>query len=104
MQQERTNQASEHQDDMRPQYDFTDMQGVRGKYHKAYRAGHRVKIYQEDGTISTQYFTLEDGAMIIEPDVRRYFPDAEAVNRALRTLITLVPTQPKAIKQRKVKS
>jgi hypothetical protein len=33
-------------DDMRPEYDFQSMKGgVRGKYYKAYRAGHTVKIH-----------------------------------------------------------
>ena len=79
------------EDDMRPEYDFANMAGgVRGKYYKAYRAGHTVQIHHEDGTIETQYFTLEDGAVVLEPDVRQYFPDSEAVNKALRCLIPLV--------------
>jgi len=28
---------------------------------------------------------------MLEPDVRKYFPDSHAVNNALRTLITLIP-------------
>ncbi len=76
---------------MRPEYDFASMTGgVRGKYYRAYRAGHTVNIHHEDGTIETQYFTLEDGAIMLEPDVRQYFPDSEAVNKALRCLIPLV--------------
>jgi hypothetical protein len=38
-----------------------------------------------------QYFTLEEGAVMLEPDVREYFPDSEAVNKALRSLIMLIP-------------
>jgi hypothetical protein len=79
-------------DDMRPEYDFTSMAGgVRGKYYKAYRAGHTVKIHKADGTTTVQYFTLEEGAVMLEPDVRKYFPDSEAVNKALRSLIMLIP-------------
>ena len=38
-------------EDMRPEYDFSTMKGaVRGKYHKAYREGHKVVIHKEDGT------------------------------------------------------
>lgn len=78
-------------DDMRPEYDFTRMTGgIRGKYYKAYRAGHTVKIHKTDGTTVVQHFQLEDGAVMLEPDVREYFPDSEAVNKALRCLIPLI--------------
>jgi hypothetical protein len=76
-------------DDMLPEYDFTD--GIRGKHHKAFREGHTVKVHRANGTIDVRYFTLEDGAVMLEPDVRQYFPDSDAVNKALRTLISLVP-------------
>jgi len=83
--------TTEH-DNMRPEYDFRNMQGgVRGKYAEAYRAGHVVKIHKTDGTTTTQYFTLEEGAVLLEPDVRKYFPNSEAVNRTLRNLISLLP-------------
>jgi hypothetical protein len=75
-------------DDMLPEYDFTD--GVRGKHHKAFREGHTVQVHKADGTIDVHYFTLEDGAVMLEPDVREYFPDSDAVNQTLRTLISLV--------------
>ena len=32
-----------------------------------------------------------EAAIDLDPDVRRYFPDSEAVNRALRGLIELIP-------------
>jgi len=85
--------TGEHQDsdnsDMLPEYDFRD--GVRGKHYKAYREGHTVKIHKSDGTTVAHYFTLEDGAVMLEPDVQEYFSDSEAVNNALRSLITLIP-------------
>jgi hypothetical protein len=85
-------------DDMRPEYDFASMVGgVRGKYYEAYRAGHTVKIHEADGTTTVQYFTLEDGAVMLEPDVREYFPDSESVNRALRALIAVVPQKREAM-------
>ena len=78
-------------DSMLPEYDFKNMSGgARGKYYKAYRKGHTVKIHQEDGSTMIKHFTLEDGAVMIEPDVRKYFPDSEAVNRALRRLIPIL--------------
>ena len=87
-----TKQASAENDDMRPEYDFKSMKGgVRGKYYKAYRAGHTVKVHKADGTTIVQHFQLEDGAVLLEPDVREYFPDSEAVNKALRCLIPLLP-------------
>jgi hypothetical protein len=82
--------ALEH-DDMRAEYDFANMTGgVRGKYYKAYRAGHTVKIHKADGSTVVQHFKLEKGAVMLESDVRKYFPDSEAVNNALRCLIPLV--------------
>ena len=86
--------ASEESDEVLPEYDFRG--GVRGKHHKAYREGHAVTIHKDDGTVQVQHFTLEDGAVMLESDVRKYFPDSETVNRALRGLITLLPSKPKA--------
>jgi len=81
-------------DEMRSEYDFSSMTGaVRGKYHKAFRAGHNVVIHNEDGTTSVQYFKLEDGAVLLAPDVRKYFTNSEAVNKALRSLIAIIPTK-----------
>jgi hypothetical protein len=75
-----------------PEYDFARIKGgIRGKYSEAYCEGHTVEIRQTDGTTSVQYFQLEDGAVMLEPDVRKYFPDSEAVNRALRALIAIAP-------------
>jgi hypothetical protein len=81
-------------EEMRSEYDFSAMKGaVRGKYYKAYREGHKVEIRKEDGTISVQYFKLEDGAIMLEPDVRKYFPSSESVNKALRSLIEIIPSK-----------
>jgi len=81
-------------EDMRSEYDFSSMKGgVRGKYYKAYRAGHQVVIHKEDGTTTVQYFKLEDGAVMLEPDVRKYFSNSESVNKALRSLIAIIPSK-----------
>jgi len=83
-------------DDMLPEYDFSKMgEPVQGKYHKAYRDGHTVKIHNKDGSVEVRYFTLEEGAVMLEPDIRPYFPDSKTVNHALRTLISLVPHEQK---------
>lgn len=76
---------------MLPEYDFSG--GVRGKHYKAYRRGHTVKIRQADGTVSIHYFKPEEGAVMLEPDVREYFSDSATVNKALRTLIELIPKE-----------
>ena len=90
----KTEQTEREIDDMLPEYDLTGKQAVRGKYHRAYREGHTVKVYEADGTVSVQHFTLADGAVMLEPDVQSYFPNSEAVNKALRSLIALIPTKP----------
>lgn len=78
-------------EEMLPEYNLTGKQGVRGKYYRAYQQGHTVRIHEADGTVSVQYFTLEEGAVLLEPDVREYFPTSESVNKALRSLIDLIP-------------
>lgn len=89
--------VSKRTEDMRPEYDFSKMSGaVRGKYYKAYRAGHKVVIHKADGTISIQYFKLEDGAVMLEPDVKKYFSSSESVNKALRSLIAIIPSKKRA--------
>jgi len=78
-------------EDMKSEYDFSKMKGaVRGKYYKAYRAGHKVEILRADGTTSIEYFTLKEGAVMLEPDVRKYFSSSESVNKALRSLIAII--------------
>ena len=54
--------------DMLEEYDFS--KGVRGKYAKRYAQGTNV--------------------VFIDPDVAEYFPDHDAVNEALRSLITII--------------
>ena len=69
---------------------------MRGKYYEAYREGHKVVIHKEDGTKSVQYFKLEDGAVMLKPDVRKYFPNSEPVNKALKSLIEIIPPKRRA--------
>jgi len=81
--------------EMRAEYDFSG--GVRGKHAKKYQEGHTVTVHKKDGTTIVQNLKLEEGAVILEPDVREYFPDAESVNNALRTLISIAPKTRKKI-------
>lgn len=71
---------------MREECDFS--KGVRGKHYRAYRAGHSVRIHQTDGSIEEHHFTLADGAVMIDPDLRAHFPDSDAVNQALRSIVS----------------
>lgn len=78
-------------DDMRPEYDFTGVPGVRGKHAAAYRQGYTRTIQHPDGTREVTHVRPLAGSIVLDPDVQAYFPDAETVNRALRGLIALIP-------------
>jgi hypothetical protein len=59
---------SEEDDDLQSEYDFSQMEGgVRGKYVERYRQGTNL--------------------VLLDPDVAAAFPDAKAVNDALRLLL-----------------
>ena len=65
---------SEMDDELRPEYDLSKLKGrVRGKYVERYREGTNL--------------------VLLEPDVAAAFPDAKAVNEALRLLIKVAQTQ-----------
>lgn len=76
-------------DEMLPEYDFSG--GVRGKHYRAFQRGYRVIIHMADGTTEERDYTLPEGAVLLDPDVRAYFPDGATVNTALRGLINLIP-------------
>jgi hypothetical protein len=59
--------------DMLEEYDFS--KGIQGKYAKRYAEGTNV--------------------VVIEPDVAKYFPDHDSVNKALRTLTEIIKRQKK---------
>ena len=82
------------EEEMLSEYDLAGKKGVRGKYYRAYQEGHMQRVHQDDGSVTVQYFTLEEGAVMLEPDVRKYFPDSASVNKALRSLIELMPNRP----------
>ena len=75
--------------DMRAEYDFRG--GVRGKHYRAMQAGYTITIHESDGTTVVKDVIPKEGAVVLEPDVRAYFPDSESVNRTLRCLIPLLP-------------
>jgi hypothetical protein len=71
---------TELEDEMRPEYDFSKMKLVgRGIYAKRFRSGTNL--------------------VLLEPDVRKAFPDDESLNEALRAIAKAA--QPKASRARK---
>jgi hypothetical protein len=75
--------------EMRPEYDFSG--GVRGKHYRSMQSGYTVTVHREDGTTLVKEVEPREGTILLDPDIREYFPDSESVNRTLRSLITLVP-------------
>ena len=49
-----------------------------------------------NGSTAVQYFTPQDGAVMLELEGRQYFPDSAAVDDALRSLIALIPQKKRA--------
>jgi hypothetical protein len=65
---------TEPEDEMRPEYDFSQLKGrVRGKYAERYGEGTNL--------------------ILLDPDVAAAFPDAKAVNEALRLLMDVAQRQ-----------
>ncbi len=68
------NKIENSEDEMRPEYDLSKLTGrVRGKYVERYQAGTNL--------------------ILLESDVQAAFPDAEAVNEALRMLMKIARRQ-----------
>lgn len=76
--------------DMADDYDFSA--GVRGKFQGSTEQARVLHIRQADGSVKVE--TLEP-PIELDPEVRKYFPTSEAVNRALRGLIELIPDEAK---------
>jgi len=89
-----TKMAQVEDNDMRAEYDFTG--GVRGKHYRAIQAGYTITVHKADGTTVVKDVMPKEGAVILEPDIRTYFPDSESVNKALRCLIPLLPKKYRA--------
>jgi len=83
---------------IRNEYDFSG--GIRGKHYPQMSNGYKIIVHHPDGTSTIQEITPEKGAVILAPDVQKYFPDSESVNATLRTLIKLVPYQAKTSNKR----
>jgi hypothetical protein len=50
----------------------------------------------EESELESAEFSASESPIILEPDVREYFPDSDAVNRALRSLIPVHQSQVQA--------
>jgi len=81
-------------EEMLPEYDFSGAE--RGKFAEAYRRGHKVIIHMADGTTEEHIYPGEECSVILEPEVQQFFPDSESVNKALRSLIDLIPKKRKS--------
>jgi len=81
-------------DEMCAEYDFR--RGMRGKHYKDMQAGYTVTIHKADGTTLVKDVRPKEGAIVLEPDIRTYFPDSESVNKTLRCLIPLLSQKRKA--------
>jgi hypothetical protein len=86
-------------DDMRTEYDFST--GVRGKHCRAMQAGYIVTIRKANGTTIVKDVVPKGNTVLLEPDVREYFPDSRSVNEALRCLIPLLPKRRRAKARRR---
>jgi len=76
---------------MLPEYNLEGKKGVRGKYAKSLQKGYSVRVVKEDGTVTVRDFVPKENAVVLDPDVKAYFPDSESVNHALRSLINIIP-------------
>jgi hypothetical protein len=74
---------------LRSEYDFSASK--RNPYTQRLREpGCTIRIFNEDGTF-TEKNVPNSMTVVLEPDVKEYFPNSAEVNRALRTLISLFP-------------
>lgn len=94
------------EDEMLPEYDLRGKTFERGKYYEAYRKGALVRIHHKDGSVTVRPIQAASRAIILDPDVRKYFPDSESVNRTLRSPLALVakPTRRKKTKSARARA
>ena len=77
--------SNKNKDEMLAEYDFRGKKGVRGKYYKSLQEGYQTIIHKSDGSTVIR----ETRPIFLEPDLQAQFPNSEAVNRALRELISI---------------
>ena len=84
---------------MRAEHDFSA--GVRGKHHRAMQGGYTITIRKADGTTEVREIKPCAGTVILEPDLRTHFPDSKSVNKALSSLIRLIPARSKSLHRKR---
>ena len=85
-------------DRMRAEHDFS--RGVRGKHHKAMQGGYTVTVHKGKGRKVVKHITSTEGTVVLDADVQAYFPDSRAVNRALRSLLQIIPSSKRTASNR----
>lgn len=93
MKKARRKTARKNESEMRSEYNFAG--GVRGKHYKSMQGSYTITIHKADGTTVVKEVKPAAGSIILEPGVQAYFPDSASVNKALRSLITLIPAKRK---------
>ena len=77
--------SKQNNNEMLAEYDFRKKKGVRGKYYQALQEGHKTIIHKADGSTVIR----ESRPIYLEADLQDLFPSSEAVNQALRELISI---------------
>ncbi len=77
------------EDETLPEYDFSG-DVIHRIYGEEIERSNTVRVIQKNGEVITHFYTEEDGAVMLSPDVHAYFPNAEAVNAVLRSLIPAI--------------
>ena len=80
-------------DTLRPEYDLSKLKqvGERGRHAKRTRQGYTTEVTHGDGSKTITHYQVHPESVVVDRDVRAYFPNSEAVNHALRGLIALIP-------------
>ena len=76
-------------DDILPSYNLAGKTPTKGKFHGRFENGYTVAIHNGDGTTTIKRFPAEN-MIALAPDLRERFPDAETVDRALRSYLSIL--------------
>ncbi len=79
------------EDDLLPEYDLSSVEP--GTAYRPLDQGYTVTIHKADGSTEVRVVSPYKDAIVLEADVKAYFPDSESVNSALRSIIALFPKE-----------